>query len=308
MVSMPGSSQRGLRSQCSQKTKRGEAKERGARSSASDSEHRPSGLPTEDAAVAAGDRAGHGAGARALTARGRPAAGAVHRREATGLRNPSRETSACTPGFCTGAEGDQLWEMASAERDLAAEHPRRLQARQVPRLCGFLRLCFGLRQVVAHRAHPPGAKLAAPIGCPLGNDPGGRRVHGVCAAHAAHAPGPASQDGPDFFDRSQGSALPGFRLFLSVPSETVSHAIPAALVLKCAGSPCRVEERGRGRVRQSTKKRNSLPSLPPSPRCGWPGSCRVDPRLFFSAQERRPGRRKAAFSNAKPFSPAPPAF
>ena len=84
MVSMPGSSQRGLRSQCSQKTKRGEAKERGARSSASDSEHRPSGLPTEDAAVAAGDRAGRGAGARALTARGRPAAGAVHRREATG--------------------------------------------------------------------------------------------------------------------------------------------------------------------------------------------------------------------------------
>ncbi|CAE7422537.1 DNAH6 [Symbiodinium sp. CCMP2456] len=42
------------------------------------------------------------------------------------------------------------------------------------------------------------------------------------------------EDGPDFFDRSQGSALPGFRLFLSVPSETtVSHAIPAALVLKC---------------------------------------------------------------------------
>ena len=44
------------------------------------------------------------------------------------------------------------------------------------------------------------------------------------------------QDGPDFFDRSQGSALPGFRLFLSVPSTApVSEAVlPAALILKCA--------------------------------------------------------------------------
>lgn len=43
------------------------------------------------------------------------------------------------------------------------------------------------------------------------------------------------EDGPDFFDRSQGSALPGFRLFLSVPSTApVSEAVlPAALILKC---------------------------------------------------------------------------
>ena len=42
----------------------------------------------QDAAVALGDGLGRGAGARPLAARGGPAAGAVHRREATGDRRP----------------------------------------------------------------------------------------------------------------------------------------------------------------------------------------------------------------------------